>query len=478
MLELLQHTKHRAPPESTIAANEVAVADLSPVFRPAHDALDLECIQSAPEFDRIESEWSDLVEQSNAEVFQTFAWMRLWWKHYGADKTLHIVLFRQHRTLVGIAPFFIDTTSTLGKLSCRYLRFLGSAVKSGNGIDNSSDYGPSDYLDIVVLPECEGAVAARLAGYLIGQQAGFDVIDLNEISEASVIWRKVVPEIRRKGCSYQLLSREICPRLTVPASVEAFMKGLRPKVRYQLAQSRRAAVNGTTYNITDIEAEEQLDQAYVHFVRLHQQRWNRAGYPGAFADERYRSFLNEVLHVFLQRGWLWFKSAHSNGSFIAHQCAFRFKDRIYDYLKAFDDESPFAKYRPGRALLLLIIEQAIMNKCRVVDFLRGGEPYKFELTSAGSLNWRLIIHHPASRRHLRFQLYRVLGGFLAITRRIAREGKLIRFQARHWGRRAFFSRYPRFVKKRIMDRVHDVRLTLRYHARQVSKATNGVHGDL
>jgi len=115
----------------------------------------------------------------------------------------------------------------------------------------------------------------------------------------------------------------------------------------------------------------------MNFVRLHQQRWNSQGLPGAFIDNRFTLFLKDTTEAFLQNDWLNFTSIYSNENCLAVECAFKFNNYYYDYLKAFDDLSPLSKYRPGRALLLFLIEEAVNNKINVVDMLRGSEPYKF-----------------------------------------------------------------------------------------------------
>ena len=69
-------------------------------------------------FDALESEWEALHAESTATVFQSYAWLRAWWRHFGepfSTRELHLIEVRQewasgwHRSVLhSIGEDFVD----------------------------------------------------------------------------------------------------------------------------------------------------------------------------------------------------------------------------------------------------------------------------------------------------------------------------------------------------------------------------------
>ncbi len=437
-------------------SEELVIAGASHAVHPSGNGrtdrfLSVEVIHEEDAFDKIQVEWSSLVERTPVHIFQSYEWQRLWWQHFGWGRSLHILLFRHQGVLVGIAPLFLDTPKFMGLTISRNLCLLGSDTKHPESNSGFDKYSPSDYLDLIALPGFEKDISDTLFKYLKDHASIYDRLVLKEMAQNSVLMTVFVPALKEQGWRLKISRGEICPRLNVPDSIEEFKRGLHSKVRYQLFQTKRSVTEQGLFSVEAVNTEETLGQSFPEFVRLHQRRWNRLGYPGAFANEHYQAFLYDVARVFLRQGWLWFKTARSDGRCIAAQCAFKFKDLMYDYLKAFDDESPEARRRPGRALLLFLIEEAIQERIRVVDFLRGGEKYKFELTQDGSFNWHAVIFNPLRKN--KWQL--LARAFLAFLPRLhcrwAKELTFLRVHLQQWGIPRFAFRYSLFLSKRLRD---------------------------
>ncbi len=67
--------------------------------------------------DALEQEWGELLERSDATVFQTFEWQRTWWRHFGErrrDAALHVVTVRGPDGLAAIAPLYVERSRVLG----------------------------------------------------------------------------------------------------------------------------------------------------------------------------------------------------------------------------------------------------------------------------------------------------------------------------------------------------------------------------
>jgi hypothetical protein len=135
------------------------------------------------------------------------------------------------------------------------------------------------------------------------------------------------------------------------------------------------------------------------------------------------------------------------------ECAFRYKKTIYDYLKAFDDQSPLAKYRPGKALMISMIEFAIKNNYKIVDMLRGGENYKFELASEQQWTHRVIIQNPENNFRVRYNLFLFVFLFFHLNRSVLIELNIIKSQLKNYGINSLFTHYMPEAAKRIKSKL-------------------------
>lgn len=410
--------------------------------------INYKVITTEREFDQLENEWDDLCEQVETHIFQTYQWQRIWWRHFGRNKRLNIILFYSEYKLVGIAPFFIDTYR-IGSFSIiKRLRLIGSGFFSEKNTDYASEYGVTDYLDIIIQRGFENDLTNCLLEYLNENPFEYDIAQLEEISSDSNIIKWVLPGLNALGWKLKIMKGEICPRLRVPGSVEEFMKDLNARQRYKFSRIRKNNQNKTYFEIKTVETEKELQRDFNEFVWLHQQRWKRQGEKGAFADGNYKLFLKEITGTFLKRGYLHFTSAYSGDKCLAVECAFRYKDYLYDYLKAFNDKSPLAKKRPGKALLLDAIEKAIKQKIKIVDLLRGSEEYKFEIASEWQWTYKLTITNPSHAHNYRYRIFLALSILLNARYRLIKEFNIAYAQLNNFGLRGLTRHYfPRVIQK-------------------------------
>ncbi len=413
-----------------------------------HNEIYLKIISSDSGFDDIKDEWAALAEKSKTSIFQTYEWQRLWWKHFGNGCKLYLILFYRADELIGIAPFFIDIFPFWKIKMLRKLRFLGSYASINKKYNSIPDYGVSDYLDIIILPGYEKDIAKKLIHHLKNNQGNFDIIEFDEVSHDSNIFNSILPLLDNDVWHFKIIKREICPRILVLGTLADYMRSLSPKIRYQLTKMRRDRICDSLYEVNKVQSVQELGREFDEFVKLHQQRWNFQGLPGAFVDNRFKNFLKEISESFLNNGWLYLTSANSHGKSFAIEYAFKYKNTYYDYLKAFDDQSPYAKYRPGRALLFQLIEEAIEEKANVVDFLRGSEPYKFEIATEWHWVHKITIGNPTHGWHLRYDIFLIIFFFSKLNHRVKKEIRIAQAQWTNFGTFGFASHYfPMTMKK-------------------------------
>jgi CelD/BcsL family acetyltransferase involved in cellulose biosynthesis len=426
-----------------------------PPYDERSSSLSLEVVRDVQSFASLHGEWNALVRASSAGIFQTFEWQSLWWKHLGEsrNRSLHILLMRSHGELVGIAPFFISTSSFLGLTIYKILQLMGCGVtdRIRNGL--MTDYGVSDYLDLIALPEFEVRVAEHVVSYLLAHASDYDGVEFANVPQDSILLRRVVPQLQQSDVPCKISQQDICPRLRIPSSMLEYLQSVKPNVRRRLSQAQRAV--DSFYTIRMIQTSKELRQSFQDLIALHQKRWNHLGYPGLFADPRFGKYLEEVSQAFLRNGWLWYKTAEVNGSCVAARLGFALNDCLYDYISGLDDESPIARRRPGLALLLEMISDAIRWKFQTLHLLRGDEKYKFEFTMEAAYNWRICLTQPGIQNTLREQVYRLIQFLRRLLFLFFREWILLRVQYREHGRCSFVLHYVLFRSRRIAAKFID-----------------------
>lgn len=398
--------------------------------------------------------WNTLAKESSATIFQTFEWLSLWWKFLGEmpHRTLQVILFYHDDRLVGIAPLFLHKESLLGISLHNRLSFLGSGMSYARSGGVFLDNGPSDYLDLLIQPGFEEEVCSSLLGYLIEYEARWDEMELVNIPHNSVVIHTLVPLLRARDWTCRVSRADICPRISTPLTMDEYFQNISASVRRRLVQAQRAAKE-SVYSISPADSLEECHNTLSSIITLHQKRWNRSGFPGLFSDDRFQLFQEAIVDAFYEHGWLWCKSAHADRTCVAARLGFKFGDTIYDYLSGFDDAAPAAKRRPGLALLLAMIEDAIHEHYSTLDLLRGDEAYKFELTSDSRYNCNITIERAHSAMSLGKTLHRVFKTISLLGFLMAREWKLLQVHYRESPLYRFFFQYVRFRSQRFISKL-------------------------
>lgn len=416
--------------------------------------LTVRLVSSVQEFAELKELWNSLAVTSSSTIYQTFEWSFCWWQSYSTKQQydLHILLFYNDKQLVGLAPLFIYKNKIFNITFYNSLRLLGTGTAYGVSFGLFLDNGPSDYLDILILPGYECGVTKSMLEYLSKHQNLYDEIEILNVREDSKFCKYILPKVNEYKYVYRRSQADYCPYIITPTSLDSFLKGLPASIRRRYLQTYKAAEERDLYEIRSYESTEDYQKAFEELVQLHQERWNRTGYLGFFSDKRYFNFFANVFSVFLSNGWIWFKSAYSDNKCVASRLAFKYNGSYYDYLSGFDDLAPAAKRRPGLSLLLNMLKDAIEDNSFCLDLLRGEESYKYELTSVHICNWNFVLTSSCGKHRIKYIIQNILIFIKLVEFLHGRELDLLKVQRiRHGSFLSFFYytkfRFPHFIKK-------------------------------
>ena len=348
--------------------------------------ISAEVLRTVEAFDALYPEWDALFRATGSSVFQSFEWLRTWWRHFGEhspDMSLHVVVMRGDTRIVGIAPLFVETVHILGFLSFRKVAFISREM--------------SDYLDVLVEKGLEQQCANILAAHLRNSSPPFDIILLEDVADNSVNHRLLFEALVREGLRGTHFVSQHCPRTALHETWEDTLASFSNKHRKHITYQRKNIGRNFEVTFERTTSQENVRQDMEDFIALHQHRWTESGYKGVFGDDRPANFHRDVAAHLFKRGWLFLTFLRLNGKRIAANYGFQLGSITSTYLNGMIEYGDASKFSPGRVLHAYSIEEAIRNGASIYDFLRGRERYKYFFDAIDVPNWTIICYRPNSR---------------------------------------------------------------------------------
>jgi CelD/BcsL family acetyltransferase involved in cellulose biosynthesis len=346
---------------------------------------------------------------------------------------------------VGICPLFVERISLWGLVVGHEIRFLGSSVSRTDSKGLFAWYSPTDYLDAIVLPGREDEVFPHLSHTLWTEiSEGNRRLSLTNLAGGSVLPKHLLRHLTQFPVKVRTSIIETCPKVDLPASVEEFIGRLGSNARRRWRKIRSAVEDTETFHIRSIQTPDAFDVAFRSLRSLHQGRWQKAGFPGGFFDNRYGSFLEGVCRDLLATGNLWFQVLEYRGRIVAARLGLVFGDTMYDYLSGFDDEPSIAKFRPGLMLLYSMIKDSVAMNFRVLDLLRGDEAYKSEVSTRIEFNSEITVMRSGVPSSVKRSGLALVLALRTLRNRIENELILLRVQMKNAGFVQAFMRYAGF----------------------------------
>jgi CelD/BcsL family acetyltransferase involved in cellulose biosynthesis len=340
------------------------------------DGVRFEFVRDEDKMSALAGEWNALLSQSVTDVpFLRHEFLKTWWSTLGggewSEAELRIGVARDDADhLLGLAPFFRART-----------------IDDRNGLLLLGSIEISDYLDLIVSEALVEPFVAQLLQELARlPMQDWEVIDLYNVPEESITLGGLRSAAEKLGWRVMQTRFRPCPVLELPADWEAYLGGLDKKQRHELRRKmRRAADLPEEVQWRIVGADGDIERAADDFLRL------------MALDERKAAFLTPIMQTQIRRsmlaahssGWLQLAVLEIGGRMAAGYLNFDYRKRLWVY-NSFVDPAYFGS-SPGWVLLGHIIRWAIEDGRQEVDFLRGGEQYKYQLGGRDRFVCRMTI---------------------------------------------------------------------------------------
>jgi CelD/BcsL family acetyltransferase involved in cellulose biosynthesis len=343
--------------------------------------------------------WDALAARNPAATpFSSWAFHRAWWDAYGDNAHEETLVAEE----VGGGPGTAGTPVAIVPLMHRHGHEPTDAathttMRHGHAAEITPlppnakviFFGASyhaDYATILGAPADLPSVAATLADHLAAGDADptfrepWDTVDLRRLrcgdpaaGALEAAFRECSPTV---GWTVTAEREDVCPVVQLPpgGDLDAYLARLGKKDRHEIRRKvRRAEAAG------ELRLEDSADPVadLETFIDLHQRRWGADGlFPETSGGRQSRVFFRRLFEAFGPDGALRLSFLTVAGRRIAAGVSFETPDSILLYNAGVD---PAARdLSPGIVMGLRMVERAIATGRTRLDYLRGGEPYKYE----------------------------------------------------------------------------------------------------
>ncbi len=302
-------------------------------------------------FNSLEAEWRALAPRAAmGSIFTHPAWLRAWWDTLHTSETLHLLALRDGQRLAGIAPMMKAGGA---------IRFLGS-----------SDV--CDYHEIVAAPGAEEACLAALLEH--AARCGWRTLELDGLQAGGPTLALLPALARHRGWAVEEAQDAVAPMKRLPATWDAYLESLPGKHRHELRRKMRKLSAAGQVKVSLATAPAEVAERFPVFVEL--MKSSREDKAQFMTPERER-FFHHLSGVMAAEGLLRLYFLELDSLTVAASMLFDYGGTFHLYNSGYNTR--YAPLSAGIILKALIAEEAINEGRREYHFLRGAEPYKFDL---------------------------------------------------------------------------------------------------
>jgi CelD/BcsL family acetyltransferase involved in cellulose biosynthesis len=290
----------------------------------------------------LREDWERLAHASG-NIFSTFEWAEVWWRHYGRSRRLLVHAVSGEGEPLALVPLYVAREGRP-----RLARIVGHRL--------------GDQLGPVCAPEHRVVGAEHLRH--VARRERLDLVLAEQLPGDSpwTAWLDAHEVARTGSPVLQLTGR----------TWDGFLAARSSNFRQQVRRVERRLGRDTDFRILLTEDPERLDGDLDTLFRLHGSRWGGQRTTLVGGDE---PFHREFARVALRRGWLRLWTLEIDGTAAAAWLGFRFAGSECYYQAGRDPA--FDRYSVGFVLLLHTIREALADGAHSYRFLRGGEEYKY-----------------------------------------------------------------------------------------------------
>ena len=315
----------------------------------------------------------------NPSITCSWKWTQTWLKHFGTQLDWRIVTGSVDGEIIGIALVTASLPFPGPRLGFRGLLHIGT---SG---EKRADRILAENNRLLAIPALESIFAAQLVSYLKQRYRPIGI----RFEAFSTTTLKDLLANTGKSATVEPLP---CPIFDLD---KARMEN--QDVLALLGGGVRGRIRRSDRGYGEIRAEWATNEAqaldiFDELAELHQERWHRAGVPGAFGSKPFCDFHRDIIRQAFQDGSpiLLFRLRSHEGTI---GCLYSFIENgdVLFYQSGFA-EATNNRLKPGLSTHAACMQECLNRGLRTYNFLAGDSRYKRELSTGEMMLQTVILY--------------------------------------------------------------------------------------
>lgn len=283
-------------------------------------------------------------------VFVSPRWMQTWRQSFTPRDELCICAIKLCERTIGVAPLCINGAAA---------SFIG-------------DPEVFDYMDFMVAQEHEKEFYSALLDEL--RRRRVTELDLRCLRPESTVFPHLLDAISGNDGSISLESDGVSLELALPGDWNEYLDMLGGKARHEIRRKLRRLHEAGEAHFLAFEEPKEITQQMDSFLKMFREsRQDKA----VFMNPRMESFFRSMMRAMSEERVLRLFVLTLRAEPVAAALCFDYRDTVYLYNSGYDP-----RYRSLSVSLLckvLSIKHSIGLGRKKYDFLKGAEPYKYQL---------------------------------------------------------------------------------------------------
>lgn len=343
----------------------------------------------------IRKEWGQLAEAVGADLFGSFEWCEIWWKHFSVGRRLEIYAIWSGDELVAVFPLFRETLRW-GPVWLRVVRVVGS------------DHAGTRCWPLLQNVFAQGAVQHLMAA--LSGQGPWDIFQIGDLAGYYQQSQLLCSALRDTQAGNLHVNQDYYPHavFTIPENFELYLDRLSGNERNNIRKNERRLSRTHQLKRTVVSPADRL--ASLHeFFRWHDDYWDTQSELGFFSLwPGSREFHSDIAQLKCEAGEAVFIRVDANEDPIGLVCAHRFLGRLHLFQAVRAPGGHWEAYGPGRILHCETFRWCIANGISTVDAMSGFYEYKRRLGADFLALTTLALVNRSLSSRVRTQLFRAV----------------------------------------------------------------------
>jgi CelD/BcsL family acetyltransferase involved in cellulose biosynthesis len=328
-------------------------------FRVLHSFEDAQSLRQA---------WNDLVLRCGADVYQTFDWCQIWWRHYGAGRQLHLLLCFCSEELIGVVPAFVETL-WLGPVRLRVAKLVGA------------DFS----LHLCNLPVAADAFSAAVSNtirHFLGNHH-CDLLLIGPLSGTGARLDELLAVGQQESAlvgKTETLGTSCNTYFDLPSTFSEYEKAIGKQQRGNLNRTVAQLSKAHRVSFDVVSDPAQLAATFEDFCALHKAQWQAEGKLGHFGDwPGSEDYNRDLVRTLGAQGMVRFHRILADDRVVSLQYGYVLGGTNYWRLPARAFAPEWDRLSFGRMGLAKMIGASINEGLRTIEGGRGHYDYKLQM---------------------------------------------------------------------------------------------------